>query len=109
MEDIIVEPVKENGKDLPSGNKMGNYENEKSRMDMLKLFEEHMKYFPTLCIIVQHEVAWQVVEVGCEQLFGLSGYISSLRCLRLGVWIYEGVAMLISTIQSVYIDNHWVT
>jgi hypothetical protein len=77
-------------------------------MDVLKFFEEHKKYFPTLWIIAQCEVAWQVVEVGCEQFFGLSGYISSPRCSRLGVQTYKHVAMLASIIQSVYIDNHWV-
>ncbi len=83
--------------------------NEKGRMDMLKFFEEHKKYFPTLWILAQHEVAWRVVEVGCEQFFGLSGYNSSTRCSRLGVQTYKCVAMLASIIQSVYIDNHWVT
>jgi hypothetical protein len=47
-------------------------------------------------------------EVGCEQFFGLSGYISSPRCSRMGVQTYEHVAMLASIIQSVSIDNHWV-
>ncbi len=75
---------------------------------MLKFFEEHKKYFPTLWIIVQHEAARQVVEVGCEKFFGLSGYISSPRCLRLGVRTYESVAMLALIIQSVYVDNKWV-
>ncbi len=82
--------------------------NEKSRMDVLKFFEEHKKYFPTLWIIVQREVARQVVEVGCEQFFGLSGIISSPRCSRLGARTYEHVAMLASIIQSVYIDNKCV-
>jgi hypothetical protein len=82
--------------------------NEKGRMDVLKFFEEHKKYFPTLWILAQHEVAWQVVEIGCEQFFGLSGYNSSPRCSRLGVRTYKHVAMLASIIQSAYIDNHWV-
>ncbi len=77
-------------------------------MDVVKFFREHKKYFPTLWIIAQHEVAQQVVEVGCEQFFGLSGYISSPRRSRLGVWTYKRVAMKASIIQSVYIDNHWV-
>ncbi len=33
----------EYGKDLPSGKKLGDYVNEKGRMDILKLFEEHKK------------------------------------------------------------------
>ncbi len=77
-------------------------------MDVLNFFEEHKKHFPTLWIIAQREAARRVVEVGCEQFFGLSGYISSPRCSRLGVRTYEHVAMLASIIQSVYIDNDWV-
>jgi hypothetical protein len=106
MEEIIVGPVKENGKDLPSAKKLGDYVNEKGRMDVLIFFEKHKKYLPTLWIIVQREVAWQVVEVGCEQLFGLSGCISSPRRSRLGVQTYKHVAMLASILQSVYIYNH---
>jgi hypothetical protein len=71
----------------------------------LSFFEEHKKYFHTLWIIVQRQAARQVVEVGCEQFFGLSGYISSPRRSRLGVRTYEHVAMLALIIQSVYIDN----
>jgi hypothetical protein len=77
MEEIIVGPLEENGKDLPSGKNLGDYVNEKGRKDVLKFFEEQKKHFPTLWIIAQREVARQVVEVGCEQFFGLSGYISS--------------------------------
>jgi hypothetical protein len=66
MEEIIVGPVEENGKNLPLGKNLGDYVNEKDRMDMLKFFEEHMKYFPTLWIIVQRQAERQVVEVGCE-------------------------------------------
>jgi hypothetical protein len=105
MEEIIVGPVEKNGKDLPLGKNLVDYVNEKGRMDVLKFFEEHKKYFPTLWIIVQREAARRVVEVGCEQFFGLSGYISSPRCLRLGVRTYEHVAMLASIIQSVFINN----
>jgi hypothetical protein len=108
IEEIIVGPVEENGKGLPLGKKMGDYVNEKDRMDVLKFFEEHKNYFPTLWIIVQHEVTRRVVEVGCEQFFGLSGYISSPRRTRLGVRTYVHVAMLASIIQSVCIDNDWV-
>ncbi len=39
MEEIIVGPVEENGKDLPLGKKLGDYVNEKGRMDVLKFFE----------------------------------------------------------------------
>jgi hypothetical protein len=108
MEEIIVGPVEENGKDLPSGKNLEDYVNEKGRMDVLKFFKEHKKYFPTLWIIVQHEAAGQVVEVGCERFFGLSGYISSPRRSRLGVRTYERAAMLALIIQSVYIEYKWV-
>ena len=83
MQEINVGPVEENGKDLPSGKNLGDYINEKGRMDVLKFFEDHKKYFPTLWIIAQREAARRVVEVGCEQFFGLSGYISSPRRSRL--------------------------
>ncbi len=44
MQEIIVGPVEENGKDL------------KGRMDvLLNFFEDHKKYSPTLWIIAQHE------------------------------------------------------
>ncbi len=89
-------------------NKLGDYVNEKGRMDVLKFFEEHKKYFPTLWIIVQHQAARQVVEVGCERFFGLSGYISSPRRSRLGVRTYERVSMLALIIQSVHTDNKCV-
>ena len=77
--------------------------NEKGRMDVLKFFEDHKKYFPTLWIIAHREAARRVVEVGCEQFFGLSGYISSPRHSRLGVHTYKALI-----IQNVYIDNDWV-
>jgi hypothetical protein len=108
LEEIIVGPVQKNGKDLPWGFFLGNYVNEKGRMDVLKFLEDHKKFFPTLWIIVQHEAARLVVKVGCEQFFGLSGYISSPRGSRLNVWMYKHVAMLASIIQNVYIDNNWV-
>jgi hypothetical protein len=84
VQEIIVGPVEENGNDLPSDKNLGDYVNEKGRMDVLKFFEDHKKYFPTLWIIAQREAARRVVEVGCEQeFFGLSGYISSPRRSRL--------------------------
>ncbi len=66
LEEIIVGPAQGNGKNLPSGKFFGNYVNEKGRMDVLQCFEDHKKNFPTLWIIVQHEAARRVVEVGCE-------------------------------------------
>ncbi len=69
MEEIIVGPVEENGKDLPLGENLGDYVNEKDRMDVLKFFEEHKKCFTTLWIKVQCEAKRRVVEVGCERFF----------------------------------------
>jgi hypothetical protein len=48
MEEIIVEPVEENGKDHLLGKILGDHVNEKGRMEVLKFFKEHKKYFPTL-------------------------------------------------------------
>ena len=59
MDEIIVGPVEENGKDPPSGKNLGDYMNEKGRMDVLKFFEDHKKCFPTLWIIAQREAARQ--------------------------------------------------
>ncbi len=38
MEEIIVGPVEENGKNLPLGTNLVDYVNEKGRMDVLKFF-----------------------------------------------------------------------
>ena len=43
MQEIIVGPVEENRNDLPSGKNLGDYINEKGRMDVLKFFEDHKK------------------------------------------------------------------
>ena len=48
------------------------------------------------------------MEVSCEHLFGLSGYIPSPRQTTLGVRIYECLAMLASVVHTVYIDDAWV-
>jgi hypothetical protein len=40
MEEIIVGSVEENGKDLPLGKNLGDYVNEKGRMDVLMFFED---------------------------------------------------------------------
>ena len=39
MQEIIVGPVEENGKDLPSGKNLGDYIKEKGRMDVLKFLK----------------------------------------------------------------------
>ena len=43
-------------------------------------------------------------EVGCEQFFNLSGYISAHRHTRFKVRTYEHLALLSSTVNKVYID-----
>ena len=64
--------------------------------------------FQPFWIIAQRESPRHVVEVGCEHFFGLSGYISLPRRTRLGVRMYERLAMLASIVHTVYIDNAWV-
>ena len=54
------------------------------------------------------EAARRVVEVGCEQFFGLSGYVSGPRRTNLGVRTYEWLAMLTSIVQNVFIGDKWV-
>ena len=108
IEEIIVAPVEENGKDLPSGRNLGNYIDTKGRMDVLHFYQDHKKYLPNLWIIVQREAARRVVEVGCERFFGLSGYVSGPRRTNLGVRTYERLAMLTSIAQNVFIDDNWV-
>ena len=106
--EILVGPVAERGKDLPSRKNLADYIDKKGRMEVLKFFIDHKKMFPTMFILAQCEAAGKVVEVGCERFFGLAGYVSSPRRTRLGVRTYERLAMLASIVQSVFIDNEWV-
>jgi hypothetical protein len=78
-EEVIVGPVEENGKDLPSGKNIGNYINTKGRMDVLQFHKDYKNNLPNLWIIVQREAARRVVEVGCEWFFGLLCYVSGPR------------------------------
>ena len=57
--------------------------------------------FPILWIFAQYESSRRVVEVGCECLFGLSGYISLPRQTTLGVRMCERLAMLVSIVHAV--------
>jgi hypothetical protein len=77
-------------------------------MQLLKFFADHQKSFPTLWILVQKEASHRVVEVGCERLFGLSGYVSLPWRTQLGVRNYERLAMLSSIVQNVYVNEKWV-
>ena len=108
IHEIIVSPVEEKGKHLPSRKNLGDYVDSKGRMDVLQFFQDHKKYFPNLWIIVQREAARRTVEVGCERFFGLSGYVSGPRRTNLGVRTYERLAMLTSLVQNVFIDDNWV-
>jgi hypothetical protein len=60
-EEVIVGPVKENGKDLTSGKNLGNYADTKGRMDVLQFYKDHKKDLPNLWIIVQ----WEAVRHVC--------------------------------------------
>jgi hypothetical protein len=64
--------------------------------------------FPTLWIVAQRESSRRVVEVGCEHIFGLSGYNSSPRQTRLGVRTCKCLAICTSIAHTVYIDEAWV-
>jgi hypothetical protein len=105
---IWVAPVAKKGKDLFSKKNLADYIDERGRMQLLKFFGDHQKPFPTINILVQKEASRRLVEVGCERLFGLSGYVSSPRRTRLGVCNYERLAMLSSIVQNVYVDPKWV-
>ena len=56
-------------------------------------------------MIAQKKASVQVVEVGCERFFNLSGYISSPKRTCLGVRTYERLAMLSSLIQNVHVNE----
>jgi hypothetical protein len=109
--EIWVGPVSEWGKKLPLGKNLADYIDTRGRFQILvRFFLDHKKLFPNLClwILAQKEASRRVVEVGCEQFFGLSGYISSARRSQLGVRHYERLSMLASIMQKVYIDTEWV-
>ncbi len=106
--EIMVRPVKEKGKNLPSGHNLFEYIDIQGPIDVVPFFSDHSKVFPTLWIIAQQESSRHVVEVGCEHFFGLSGYISSPRRTRLGVRTYERLAMLVFIVHTDYIDDTWV-
>ena len=103
-----IGPVKQRGENLPSGNNIADYIDQKGRMNLLQFFKEHQSSFPNLFIIVQREASRRVVEVGCERFFGQSGYISNPRRTRLGVKNYERIAMLSDLLRVMYIDPELV-
>ena len=107
--DIIVGPVLECGRDLPSGKNLADYVDcDCGRIDLVKLFEDHSKYWPTLWLVVQMYAHCRVVEVGCERFFSMSGYTSNPRRARLDVRSYERIAMLSHILRNIYIDDKLV-
>lgn len=106
---IIVGPVLEFGKALPSGRNLADYVcDDSGRIDLLTFFSDHSKYFPTLSIVVQMYAHCRVVEVGCERFFGIAGYTSNPRRAQLNVRSYERIAMLSQILRNVYIDDKLV-
>ena len=73
---LLVGPVETRGCDLPSKVNLVDYVNELGRFRLLPFFLAHKQIFPTLWVVAQRCDAYRVVEVGCEQFFNLSGYIS---------------------------------
>ena len=73
-------------------------------MDMIRFFQDHKLNLPVIYTVVLREMARRVVEVPCERLFGLAGYVSLPRRSRLGARNYERIAMLAVMLQSIYID-----
>ncbi len=71
--EIMVGPVEEKGKNLLSGHNRFEYIDIRGRIDVVRIFSDHSKVFPTLWIIAQRDSSRRVVEVGCECFFGLSG------------------------------------
>ena len=102
---IVVGPVRKRGQNLPSKKNLADYVDKNGRFDELAFFADHQKDLPTLYMIAQKKASVQVVEVGCERFFNLSGYISSPKRTSLGVRTYERLAMLSSLIQNVHVNE----
>ncbi|KAL7514081.1 hypothetical protein ACHAWX_000791 [Stephanocyclus meneghinianus] len=101
-------PVKQYVANLPNGRNYKQYLDVKGWFDNLKFFDDHQDMFPTLNVIVQHDVSCRVVEVGCERCFGLSGYVSQPQRNTLGVCNYECIEMLAHMLSNIYINPEWV-
>ena len=75
-------PVKRCGADPPNGRNYKQYLDEKEKFNNLKFLSMITRNVPrTLNVTVQCEVSRRVVEVevGCERLQGLSGYVLQPR------------------------------
>jgi len=108
LREILVGPVLQPGKDLPSGKNLATYISAKGYFSLVDFFMDHKKVFPSLWIIVQCESARSAVEVGCERFFSVSGYVSAPRRTRLGVRTYERLALMSVILNTIYIDKKWV-
>ena len=97
---IMVGPVEQKGEKIPSSHTFFDYIDIPDHIDLVQFFSDHSKVFPTS--------SRRVVNVGCECLFGLSGYISLPTKTRPEVRKYECLAMLASIVHTVYIDATWV-
>ncbi len=75
---IMVGPVNQKGKNIPSGHNLFDYIDVRGCIDFVQFFSDHRKLFPTLWIIDQHESSKHVVEVGCERFFV---YLGTCCCL----------------------------
>ena len=77
--ELMVGPVLSKGKDLPSGKNLPTSElhQQEGRMDLLRFYIDHKKLFPTLLVKCWKEATRNVVEVGCEYFFSLSGHVSA--------------------------------
>jgi hypothetical protein len=82
---IAVQPILSRGKDLPLCKNIADYVDCWGRMDVTKFALDHCTQFPTLWILVQKKAAMKSVEVGCEQFFTLSGYVSAPKRTRHGL------------------------
>ena len=105
---ILVGPLDGRGEDLPSGKNLADYVDKRGRINLLRFYEDHSSKFKSLWVLAQCEESNQVVEVGCERFFSLSGCVSSEKRTRLKVRTYERLAMLAAMIKKVYIDYEWV-
>ena len=99
--EIIFGSVFSRGAGLPSGKNQANYTDCRGRFEGVRFYTDHCNIFPIIFILVLIEAALKNVEVGCEQLFSLSGYVSAPRRTRLVVRTYERIALLASILPKV--------
>jgi hypothetical protein len=76
---IIVSPVDQKGKNLPSGHNLFDYIDVRGCIDFVQFSSDHSKsLFPILWMIAQHDYSSGGVEVGCEHFFV---YLGTFHCL----------------------------